>query len=152
MGAAALLRAGLENAFGLPMNFNKPLAFVDGQRERLFAVNILAGLHRSHGNQRVPVINRAADDGVNILSLQQPAKVGIAFGAGKILLSGRKVDGVNVTDSNDLTISPCISCVAPALRAAAYQRKINFLAGRQRFRSSASLLSGAFVHEPRWKC
>jgi len=144
MGAASLLSAGLENALGLPLDFDEPLAFVDSQGERLLAVNILAALHRGHGNQRVPVVNRAADDGVNIFSFQQFAKIGIAFGTGESFLSRRKVTGDNVTYGNDLTISPGIFCVARSLPAAANQCEVDFLAGRQRFRSWPSLLGIAF--------
>ena len=144
MGAAALLRADLENTFGLPLDFDEPLAFVDGQGERLLAVNILSCLHCGDGNQRVPVVNRAADDGIDIFSLQQLAEIGIAFGAWEKFLSGRKVTGVNVTDSNDLTVSPGISRVALALPATADKCEVDFLAGRQRFRPSPSLLSIAF--------
>ncbi len=119
MGTASLLCAGLEHALGLPLNFDDTLAFVDGQGKRFFAINILARFHRGDGNQRVPVVNRAADDGIDVFTLQQLAKIGIAFGAGEKFLSGRQVTGVNITDGNDLTISPGISCVAPSLPAAA---------------------------------
>ena len=144
MGTASLLRTGLENAFGLALNFDEPLAFVDSQGERFFAVNILAGLHRGHGDQRMPVVNRAADDSVDVFSLQQFAKVGITFGAGEKFLSGRYVAGVNVTYGNDVPVSLGISGVASSLPAAADQSEVNVLAGRQRFSSSSWSLSGAF--------
>ena len=145
MSTASLLCTGLENAFRLPLYFNESLAFVDGECEWLFAINVFTGLHRGDGNQCMPVINRAADDGIDVFPLQQLAEVGITFGAGEILLSGRQVAGVNVTYGNNSSISPGISCIAPALSAAADQCKVDFLAGRLRFSPSSWFLSGAFV-------
>ena len=48
-------------AAGFTFDFDQPFAFVNGQRQRFLAVNIFAGLHRPHGDQRVPMIDGATN-------------------------------------------------------------------------------------------
>src|SRR5438552_2232881 len=72
---AALLAADLKDALVVAHGFHEALAFVDGEGERLLAVNILAGLHREQVYKRVPVVGRARDDGVDVVALHEFAKV-----------------------------------------------------------------------------
>ena len=61
--------------------FHHVLAFVDGQGEWLFPVNILARLGRSQIDQRVPVVRRGHDDDRDVVALQEFRK--------SLYLSGR---------------------------------------------------------------
>jgi hypothetical protein len=45
------------------------LAFVDGERERFFRVDVLAGFGRADVDQAVPVVGRAVDDGIDVISV-----------------------------------------------------------------------------------
>ena len=74
---AALLRSSLENALCLLRRGNQAFAFVDGQGERLFAVDILARLERGQVDERVPVIGRAIDDGVNIFAFEELPEISV---------------------------------------------------------------------------
>ena len=67
----------------------------DGQRRRLLQVDVLAVLHRGDRDQRVPVIRRADDDGVDVLVGEQLAVVGVA-GDAVVRLAGFL--GVEVVD------------------------------------------------------
>ena len=62
----ALLAAGLEDAVVFSGRLDHRLAFLDGQRQRFFAVDVTAGLHRGDRGQRVPVVDRADRDGVQV--------------------------------------------------------------------------------------
>ena len=57
-GRAAVLRADLQHALGLARHLNHPLAFVNVVAGGLFAIDVLARLHRPDRRQRVPVIGR----------------------------------------------------------------------------------------------
>ena len=57
---AALLAAGLQDAARLLGDAHQPFAFVDRERQRLFAVHVLAGAHGGHRHQHMPVVDRAA--------------------------------------------------------------------------------------------
>src|SRR5262245_29508241 len=51
---AALLTAGLQNAFGLARGLDEAFAFIDGERERFLAIHILAGAHGCRGHKCMP--------------------------------------------------------------------------------------------------
>src|SRR5436190_12538733 len=65
LGTGALLAASLEDAFILPNGFYQCLAFGYKKSERFLAINVLAGLASMNRRQRVPVIGRADQHGVN---------------------------------------------------------------------------------------
>jgi hypothetical protein len=70
-----LLAAGLENAIGLARDCDESSALVNRQRERLLGVLGLAGLHPGHVDERVPAVRRAVDNGLEVVALEQFAKV-----------------------------------------------------------------------------
>ena len=72
---APLLASDLEDALVFPHGFDESFAFVDAKRERLFRINILAGSDREQIHQRMPMIGRAGDDDVHIITLHEFAKV-----------------------------------------------------------------------------
>ena len=49
--------------------------------ERLFAIDILAGVQCGDGDEGMPVVRCGDDDGVDILALQQLAEIGISLTA-----------------------------------------------------------------------
>src|SRR5438105_10791471 len=82
---SALLAAGLKDALCLARDRNQPFALVNRQRERLLAVNVLACFHRGQVDERVPVVRRAIDEGVNVVALQQFAEVLVNLRAVELL-------------------------------------------------------------------
>src|SRR5262249_8986938 len=65
--AGALLAAGLEDAVVLAGRLDHGAGLADGQRQRLLAVDVLAGLARLDSRDGVPVVRRGDDDGVDVL-------------------------------------------------------------------------------------
>ena len=54
---------------------HQALALVDRERERLLAVDVLAGPGGGDVDQRVPVVGRAVDDDVDVVALEQLAEI-----------------------------------------------------------------------------
>ncbi len=67
--------ADLEDPAGLLDDLLDQLPFVDRQRERLFAVDVLAGLHRLDRDLRVPVIGRGDHHRVDVFAIEDLAIV-----------------------------------------------------------------------------
>jgi hypothetical protein len=116
---AALLAADLEDALVVARGFLEALAFVDGEGERLLAVNILAGFHRKQVYKRVPVVGRARDDGVYIIALHELAKVLVRLRHLAVLreLLGRSLGMavINVADGKHVTVRGRTRAIATAL-------------------------------------
>ena len=72
---APLLGADLEHAAGFFHGLRQNLAFVDRQRQRLFAVDVFAGPQGVEGDLHVPVVGRADGDDLHILAIEQFAIV-----------------------------------------------------------------------------
>ena len=72
---AALLRADLKRLTGPLDGRDQLLAFVDRQRQRLFAINVLAGIERGQRDGGVPMIGRADRHGFDVFPLEQLAVV-----------------------------------------------------------------------------
>ena len=83
----ALLRAGLENAFGLAGLLHELDSFVNVMGERLLAVDVFASAHGGDGDIGVPVIGCGDDDGVDIFASDHLAKIIVGV-AGAIGFSG----------------------------------------------------------------
>ena len=54
---------------------HQPLALVDGQRQWLLAIDVLAGLECGEIHQRMPVVRRRVEDHVHVLAFEQLAEV-----------------------------------------------------------------------------
>ena len=80
IGLGPLHRSDLEDAAGLLDDLFDQLAFVDRQRQRLFAVDVLAGQHRFDGDLRVPVIRRGDHHRVDVFAVEDLAIVLVAVG------------------------------------------------------------------------
>ncbi len=85
---AALPRAHLHDAAGFLDHLAKQLAFVDRERQRLFAVHVLAGAAGVDQHPRMPVIGRANHHHVNVGPLEQPTVVFKQLGLAAELLAG----------------------------------------------------------------
>ena len=75
MRRAPLLRAHLDDAVVAAGRVDHHPPFADGERERLFDVDVLARLAGQHGRDRVPVIRRADDHRVDVLAIEDAAEV-----------------------------------------------------------------------------
>ena len=125
---APLLAAGLEHPLVLLDRRDDPLPLVDGERQRLLAVDVLARLQRGQVDERVPVVGRAVDDDRDVLlGLQQLAEVGVDLRPAELLRRLRGAAGVHVADGDDGAEPLRVLGVAAAHAAAA-----------RRARSSAS--------------
>ena len=101
----ALLRADLKHAVGLARTLTDLLAFVDGERERLFAIDVFAGTHGVDGDLGVPVIGRDDGDHVDVVAIEQLAIVFVDVGlAAGFFLAGFGVLGVNVAHGHDVAV------------------------------------------------
>ena len=73
----ALLGAELKNAF-LAMDFlSQGPVFGEVEAHGLFEIDILAGADGGQGGEHVPVIGRGDENGVNVLTSEQLAEVGV---------------------------------------------------------------------------
>jgi hypothetical protein len=104
---SALLCAGLEDAFRFRDRFAEQLAFVDGQRERLFAVNVLSGAECLDVDFRVLVVGGTLDDDINVLVVDDLAVVlhDNGFLRVDLLFELLGIAKIGVTDHDDITMS-----------------------------------------------
>src|SRR5687767_13458998 len=80
---AALLTTGLEHALGLFYRANELFTVFNREGEWLLAIDIFAGAHRGERNERMPVINRPANDNVNIVALHHLSEIFVDLGVRK---------------------------------------------------------------------
>ena len=92
----ALLAAALEDALVLLDRVAHGPALGDGQRQRLLAIDVLAGLRRQDDGHGVPVVRRADQDGVDVLAIEQFAE--IDEGVAALVLARLLVGGVMLLD------------------------------------------------------
>ncbi len=71
----SLLAAGLEDPLVFPRDLDDALALGERQRQGLFAIDVLARLHRLDGRDHMPVLRRGDADGVDVLPPDQIAEV-----------------------------------------------------------------------------
>ena len=74
-GPAAVHRAGLHDLVVGARGVRHQAAFQDGVRGRLLDVDVLAGLERPDGGERVPVVRRGDDDGVDVLVVEHAPEI-----------------------------------------------------------------------------
>ena len=82
---AAPLRADLDHAVVLARRLAHLVALVDGLRQRLLDIDVLARLAGQDGGAGVPVVGSGDDHAVDVLVLEHPAKV---FNERQLLLLG----------------------------------------------------------------
>ena len=77
MSAAALLRADLDHAPVASRCLDHRPALDNIVRDRLLAIDVLAGGARGDEDIRMPVIGCRHDDSVDIATVQDPAKIAL---------------------------------------------------------------------------
>jgi hypothetical protein len=104
---ATLLRAGLEDSFRFRNSFAKEFSFVNGQRERFFAVNILTGTESLDVDFRVPVIWGTLNHDIDIFIVDDFSVILYDHGFFRFdsILESLGVTEIGITDHNDLTVS-----------------------------------------------
>src|SRR5262245_21119771 len=132
LGVAALLAAGLQNASRFAHGFGQAFAFINGEREWFFAVDILAGLDGSEVHQRVPVIRRGVDDHVNVLVLEQLAEVVVNLRSAMLLGNFARMLLIHVANRDDLAEASGVLGVAAAHPARAYLANARLAVGSRR--------------------
>ena len=96
---ASLLTAGLQHALVGLHSRHHPLPLINGQRQRLLAIYILASLDRRQIDQRVPVVGSRVDHHRDILfGVEQFAEIGVLLRV--IVLLGGLSDSVRVHIAN----------------------------------------------------
>ena len=101
---APLLGAHLHDPPRLLLHPANEFALVDRQRERLLAVDVLAGEHRLHDGLRVPVVGRGDVDHVHVLAFQDPPVVVVDVGlpTGMPLVEPGGPPRIDVGDRHDI--------------------------------------------------
>ena len=72
----AALRASLIDGAETAAGLHEPASLAKGEADRLFAIDVLAGMCREHGGYRVPAVASRDEHGIYVLTGQQLAKVG----------------------------------------------------------------------------
>ena len=102
---AALPTADLNDTASFADDLSDSLAFVDGEREWLFAVNVTARAAGVDEHRRVPMVGRANRDHIDVVAVQHVAIVVIEIGlAAEILTCLFGNPTVDVTDGDDVAM------------------------------------------------
>ena len=107
-----LHRTDLEDLAVLRAGFADQLVFFERQRQRFFTENVLACLHRFHGDLRVPMVRRADAYHVDVVALEDPAvvfvrvrlEIFIAFPASDLSVQStlKTVDRIDVAECRNV--------------------------------------------------
>lgn len=92
--AGALLHTHLADPVVDARRLHNPWPFFNRQRQRLFHVDVFAGVQRVDGATAVPVVRRGDKNGIDVLGIEQFAVVVEALRFSRLLL--RPVDAVPV--------------------------------------------------------
>ena len=94
--------------------------FFDGARQRLFDIDVLAGVERVDGHLRVPVVGRGDQHHVHLLHFQQRAMVFEILGVGRFLAGLVDLRAVDVADRDHVGFGllEILHVVAAAIAAA----------------------------------
>ena len=128
-------------------------AFLDAVRQRLLAVDVLAGLAGQDGRNPVPVVGRGDHDRVDVFAVEHPAKIAVGLRrSARRRLGPVEVGLVDVADRRDLDLRKLLECIDQAgpHAADADEAQHDLLAGRDgrpaRFSSAPGRLPGRFAH------
>jgi hypothetical protein len=124
--AAALLGAGLENNAVVAHGFDDMFAFVNSQRERFLAVNILLRLCRGDVDQGMPVVGHCLDYDINLVMIEEFAEIielrGCLATPAKLPSSGIYMGLINVTQGNNVPVPTGVPGIAASHSAATDER------------------------------
>ena len=119
---AALLAPGLEHLLRLLHGLLEEQGFLDGQRQRLLAVHVLALAKGFERDQRVPVIGDRDDHRVHVLAGHHFAVVLVAFDVEAVLLhlghGSSEVAGVHIADGGEVDVLEAAGFADEGVRAA----------------------------------
>ena len=73
--------SNLKDSTSLLHDLFDEFAFIDGQGQGFFAVDVLTGQHGFDGDFRVPVIGGGDHDGIDVFAIENPAVITVAIGA-----------------------------------------------------------------------
>ncbi len=150
--AAALLEPDLDDALAGLRRGHDGAPLGDVVAERLFDVDILAGLHGAQRRDRVPMIGRRDNHRVDVLAVEDLAVVHGFQDAGSGRLSGRvQVAGVDVADPEQARVGQRLEVrqVESAAPARADKPQVDAVAGAGGARRQARRrrAGGAGAHE-----
>ena len=136
---APLLSADLNDSACLFDYLAQLFAFVDGQRERFFGVDILAGPAGGNTDGRVPVVGSAIDDDIDVIPLEQFAVVGVQIGPiVKSRFGPFGLSAVHVADGNDVAKLGRVPGVLKPASADTDGADVRPIVGRCRFAGNAA--------------
>jgi hypothetical protein len=103
--ARALLAACLHYSLLLASFVDHDAAFLNGEGQRLFDVNVFAGAAGHHGLKSVPVVGSCDENGIDVFAIEQLAKVFMGGGPSTSGLDGAfRVWVVHVADSDGVHV------------------------------------------------
>jgi hypothetical protein len=132
LAIAALLAADLEHAFRAADLLHQPFALLDGQRQWLLTVDVLAGAGGRHIHQGVPVVGRPVDDDVDVVALEQFAEVAVLVLGFELGLGLFRLLVIDVRHRDDRAEILRPIAVAASLPAAPDQANARPVVGSQR--------------------
>ena len=97
-----------------PGRANDP-GFLHTVDQGFFTIDVFAAVHRPVGDKGVRVIQRAADNGVNILLLQAFAPVRVTPGLGEFLGDGCESLLVDITEGDNVFVGNALEVVSRAV-------------------------------------
>ena len=107
-----MLAADLQHAAGFLGLLRHLARLVDGERHRLFEVNVFAGLEGVDRHRRVPMVGRGDENTVDVGARQQimVVAVDILFIHARQLACGVDALGVNIADGDDAHVASSFRC------------------------------------------
>ena len=110
--------------------------FLDCPRQRLLHVHVLAGVESVDGDDGMPVIRHADEDGIEFFDLEQLAVIAEGFGVGRVFFRQVDLRRVDVAQGRDIHVAgldevPHVACAA---RAAAHDAELDAFIGAENAR------------------
>ena len=102
VAAGVDLIAHLRGASGRARRVGDDAYFGHRPRQRLLAIHMATAAQSPDSAHRVGVVGRADDNSVDVLLLQQPAKVAVAFRAGELLPDVLQVVLIDIAQRHDV--------------------------------------------------
>ena len=101
MFGGTLLHADLADAVVFTGGFDDKRPFVDGAGERLFDVDVAAGVEGVDRDVLMPVVGRGNEDGIEVFGVEQAAVVGEGRGFGRVLFGTVEFGAIHVAEGLD---------------------------------------------------
>ena len=118
ISAGVNLRADLRDELVLAREFRDDAAFRDRARERLLAIDMATTAQRRRRRDRVRVIRRGDDHGVNVPLVEQAPEVVVGFRRREFLFRRGEIRVVHVTQRHDIFAGDIVHVVLGLVRDA----------------------------------